>query len=73
MPDSLTEKIGTAVDERMGAARTRAQALVEEHAEHILAFARLLVAAPNRRLSDEALDAAMRSILPAMPERPTGV
>ena len=40
----------------------RAQELVGIHAGDVLELARLLVAAPDRRLSDDGLDTALRAI-----------
>jgi ATP-dependent Zn protease len=61
-PNWLIDRIARAVDARIKLARDRARELAQMHAAQILEFARLLVAAPDRRLSDEGLDNALRVI-----------
>jgi ATP-dependent Zn protease len=61
-PNWLVDRIARAVDTRIKSARDRAQELVGMHAGHVLELARLLVAAPDRRLSDDGLDTALRAI-----------
>lgn len=73
-PNWMVDQIAKAVDERMKQSRERSAELVTAHADQILSFARLLVGAPSRRLSDDKLDDAMASIgieLPA-PAAPIG-
>jgi hypothetical protein len=73
-PDWMVDSIAKAVDERMSAAQQRASGLVASHAEQILSFARVLVAAPHRRLSDDKLDEALRAVglEPPAPYQPVG-
>lgn len=61
-PQWLTDEIAKAVDERMRHARQQAAELVRQRAEQILGVARLLVAAPQRRLADDRLAAALRAV-----------
>lgn len=61
-PYWLVDQIAQAVDERMRRSRKRAAELVANNAERVVDFARLLVAAPNRRLSDDRLAAALHAI-----------
>lgn len=61
-PDWMVDQIANAVDERMRRGRKRAAELVADNAERVIGFARLLVAAPNRRLSDDRLAAALHAV-----------
>ncbi|MEP7378163.1 MAG: hypothetical protein ABI725_01220 [Chloroflexota bacterium] len=73
-PQWLVDGVAQAADKRMKAARERAAELVDRHADKILAFARLLVAAPERRLSDDDLAQALRAvgIVPPASLQPVG-